>query len=92
MATRQEVDEWEQKYGQAIPNEVDIVSEDGRVLGTTKYGENTAKALINGEAIEKPSYSENDEKAAFLQGVGKHGEGLVSLLNIAGVIIEKEKE
>ncbi|MBQ3600323.1 MAG: purine-binding chemotaxis protein CheW [Lachnospiraceae bacterium] len=44
------------------------------------------------EAIEKPSYSENDEKAAFLQGVGKHGEGLVSLLNIAGVIIEKEKE
>lgn len=53
MATRQEVDEWEQKYGQAIPNEVDIVSEDGRVLGTTKYGENTAKALINGEKLYK---------------------------------------
>ena len=44
------------------------------------------------DEIEKPSYSENDEMAAYLFGVGKHGEGLISLLNIAGVIVEKEKE
>lgn len=42
--------------------------------------------------IEKPSYNENDEMAAYLFGVGKHGEGLISLLNMAGVIVEKEKE
>lgn len=46
---------------------------------------------LNEEEIDKPSYSENDEKAAYLFGVGKHGGSLISLLNIAGVIVEKEK-
>lgn len=40
--------------------------------------------------IEKPTYNMNEEKAVYLSGVGKHGEGLISLLNIAGVITEKE--
>jgi purine-binding chemotaxis protein CheW len=47
---------------------------------------------LNEDEVEKPSYNENDEKSAFLYGVGKHGESLISLLNIAGVIIEKEKD
>ena len=42
--------------------------------------------------VEKPSYNESDEKSTFLYGVGKHGGSLISLLNIAGVIIEKEKD
>ncbi len=47
---------------------------------------------LNEEEIDKPSYNENDEKASYLFGVGKHGNSLISLLNIAGVIVEKEKE
>lgn len=47
---------------------------------------------LHEDEIDKPSYSENDEKAAYLFGIGKHGDGLISLLNIAGVIVEKEKE
>lgn len=44
------------------------------------------------ESIDKPSYNENDDRAAYLYGVGKHNDGLISLLNIAAVIVEKEKE
>lgn len=47
---------------------------------------------LNEDEVDKPNYTENDEKAAYLLGVGKHGDGLISLLNIAGVIVEKEKE
>lgn len=42
------------------------------------------------EDIDKPDYSEGDDKGAYLSGIGKHGDGLISLLNIAAVIIEKE--
>lgn len=45
---------------------------------------------LDEENIEKPAYNETDEKAAYLNGVGKHGDGLISLLNIAGVIVEKD--
>lgn len=46
---------------------------------------------LNEDEVDKPSYNENDEKSAYLSGVGQHAGGLISLLNIAGVIIEKEK-
>lgn len=45
---------------------------------------------LNEESVDKSGYSENDDKAAYLYGVGKHDEGLISLLNIAAVIVEKE--
>lgn len=45
---------------------------------------------LEDENIEKPTHNKNDEKSAYLNGIGKHGDGLISLLNIAGVIIEKE--
>jgi len=32
----------------------------------------------------------NDEKSSYITGVGKQAEGLVTLLNLQGVIIEKE--
>lgn len=40
--------------------------------------------------IENVTYNSKDEKMSYLSGIGKHGEGLISLLNIAGVIVDKE--
>lgn len=47
---------------------------------------------LNEESIDKPSYNENDDRAAYLYGVGKYNESLISLLNISAVIVEKEKQ
>lgn len=40
--------------------------------------------------IEKIAHDAIDEKGAYLSGIGKYQEGLISLLNIAGVVIDKE--
>ena len=46
---------------------------------------------LEDDSIEKPNYNNTkDEKAAYLFGVAKQDGGLISLLNIAGVIVEKE--
>lgn len=45
---------------------------------------------LNDSDIEKVTHNSKDEKASYLSGIGKHGDGLISLLNIAGVIIDKE--
>lgn len=43
------------------------------------------------EAIEKPASADsNDIKAQYLSGIGKQEDGLISLLNIANVIIDKD--
>ncbi|HCL04056.1 MAG TPA: chemotaxis protein CheW [Lachnoclostridium phytofermentans] len=47
---------------------------------------------IDDESVDKIASSSNDEKAAYLAGVGKHGDGLISLLNLSAVIIEKETD
>ncbi len=47
---------------------------------------------LDADSIEKVSYDANDEKSLYLAGIGKHNDNLISLLNIAGVIVEKEKE
>ena len=47
---------------------------------------------IGDDQIDKISSSSNDDKASYLAGVGKHGDGLISLLNLSNVIIEKEVE
>lgn len=47
---------------------------------------------LEDENIDKNSGTSNDEKSTFLYGVGKHGEGLISLLNLHAVIVEKELE
>lgn len=40
--------------------------------------------------IEKINHGVGDENSVYLTGVGKHEDNLVSILNIAGVIIDKE--
>lgn len=45
---------------------------------------------LDESCIDKPTYNASDGKAQYLSGIGKPGEGLISLLNIAEVIIEKE--
>ncbi len=43
------------------------------------------------EAIEKNTTADfHDEKAQYLSGIGKNGDSLISLLNIASVIIDKD--
>ena len=45
------------------------------------------------ESIEKPNATDpTDTMIQYLSGVGKHGDGLISLLNISAVIVGKEKE
>ncbi|MDE7298112.1 MAG: chemotaxis protein CheW [Lachnospiraceae bacterium] len=44
---------------------------------------------LDSDNIDKISGS-NDEKSAYLSGVGKQPDGLVSLLNITSVVVEKE--
>ncbi|MFW5668497.1 MAG: chemotaxis protein CheW [Acetivibrio ethanolgignens] len=45
---------------------------------------------LDESCIDKPTSNAADIKSMYLSGVGKHGEELISLLNIADVIIEKE--
>ncbi|MEG1958064.1 MAG: chemotaxis protein CheW [Lachnospiraceae bacterium] len=45
---------------------------------------------LDESCIDKPNYNASDNKTQFISGIGKPGEGLISLLNIAEVIIEKE--
>lgn len=47
---------------------------------------------IESSKIDKITNTGNDDKAAFLAGVGKNGDSLISLLNLQAVIIEKELE
>ncbi len=48
---------------------------------------------LSADDIEKPNTKDaNDDKAAFISGVGKNGDNLVTILNIMGVITEKEEE
>jgi chemotaxis signal transduction protein len=42
---------------------------------------------LSEDNIEKVSKDVNDEKASYVSGVGKTDEGLVTLLNIKGFII-----
>ena len=46
---------------------------------------------LDGDSIDKPSSSDSpgDVKTQYLLGVGKHENGLISLLNIANVITDK---
>ncbi|MDR1699730.1 MAG: chemotaxis protein CheW [Lachnoclostridium sp.] len=52
------------------------------------------KEVVNLDAstIETPSFKLSEEKAAFLSGIGKHDEGLISLLDIDSVVSEKKRE
>ncbi|MCQ2538395.1 MAG: chemotaxis protein CheW [Lachnospiraceae bacterium] len=48
---------------------------------------------LDNDSIEKPSSKNaSDDKLVFLSGVGKNGDELISILNILGVIEDKEDE
>ena len=45
---------------------------------------------LENSAVEMMNYNENDDKAIYSFGVGKYENDLINLLNIPGIIIEKE--
>lgn len=45
---------------------------------------------LKGSDIEKLNYDEKDKNANFSLGIGKYGNDLINILNIPGLIIEKE--
>ncbi len=45
----------------------------------------------NMEKVQYDATGANDDKLRYLSGIGKHNNGLISILNIANVIIEKEE-
>ncbi|MCD7825315.1 MAG: chemotaxis protein CheW [Clostridiaceae bacterium] len=47
--------------------------------------------ILDENSVEKPTASDtNDLQMQYLSGVGKHDDGLITLLNIASVVNEKE--
>ena len=47
---------------------------------------------ISDDEIEPVAQNSNDERAMYLSGIGKYGNELISLLNIAGVVIDKDMD
>ena len=47
---------------------------------------------LENEMIDKVARDANDERTAYLSGVGKHGESLISILNISEIFMDKEAE
>ncbi len=47
---------------------------------------------LDEEHTERPSFKETDGLTDYLYGVGKHGENLISLLDIVEVIVEKKED
>ena len=47
---------------------------------------------LGNDMIDKVTRDINDERTAYLSGVGKHGDSLISILNIAEIFMEKEAE
>lgn len=45
---------------------------------------------LEDESIEKMAYDAVDEKTSFISGIGKVNGGLISLLDIQSVLVEKE--
>ena len=47
---------------------------------------------LENDMIDKVTRDIDDERTAYLSGVGKHGDSLISILNIAEIFTEKEAE
>ncbi len=47
---------------------------------------------LDNDMIDNVAKDVNDERTAYLSGVGRNGEGLISILNIAEIFMEKESE
>ncbi|MGN6711768.1 purine-binding chemotaxis protein CheW [Anaerocolumna jejuensis DSM 15929] len=79
--------------------EEDVVSNATRII-IIKFDSQSAVGIIVDEVkevvtldenmIEKVTNSAVEDKNGYLSGIGKHNDSLISLLNINGVIMEKE--
>lgn len=47
---------------------------------------------LSNDMIDKVAKDVNDERSAYLSGVGKNGDSLISILNITEIFMEKETE
>lgn len=47
---------------------------------------------LTGSSIDKATTSDPSDLIQYLSGVGKHGNGLISLLNISAVIVGRESK
>ena len=47
---------------------------------------------LSNDMIDKVARDINDERTAYLSGVGKHEDRLISILNIGEIFMEKEAE
>lgn len=47
---------------------------------------------LNDAEVEKQAYDQKSGKASYISGIGKHGEELISLLDMNLVFAEKDKE
>ena len=45
---------------------------------------------IDPATVEKPTFKLDEIKASYLAGIGKHGESLISLLDIQAVVDENK--
>lgn len=45
---------------------------------------------LDSDMIDRVARDASDEKSVYLSGVGKNGESLISILNIAGILSEKD--
>lgn len=46
---------------------------------------------LNDDDVQKISYDENDSRALYSAGIGKHGSELINILNIPAIINEKDE-
>lgn len=82
--------------------EADVYAKDTRILilkpeshGAIGIIVDAVKEVLtlDNDSIEKPSAKNtSDDKLMFLSGVGKNGDELISILNVMGVIEDKEDE
>lgn len=47
--------------------------------------------VITLDKVERVNYDEKDSKADFSEGIGKHGNELINILNIPAIVSEKDE-
>ena len=75
-----------------ITDQVDYLTADEEeelIISQSTVTTNEENEMI--DKVAKNSTTD-EQKNAYLSGVGKHGESLISILDIAGLFLEKEEE
>jgi len=45
---------------------------------------------LDNDSIDKMGYDANEDKISFVSGVGRHGDSIISILSVTGVILDKD--